>query len=86
MNSKNETIQKLQVNLHKAIAKKETTYLNRKKQIRELYPVDAYGIKAEMLIGDLEDRYIPELKELRWYAQAISDLVDMREGGDGKAD
>ena len=84
MNSRNETIQKLQVNLHKAIAKKETTLENRRKQIREMYPVDAYGTKAESLIWNLEKKYIPELKELRWYAYAISDLVDMREGGDGK--
>lgn len=80
MFSNNDAIRKLQSNLAKEITRAQTTYARKRERIRELYPTDAYGIKADMLIGDLDDKYGPMIREMKWYSQAIAELVEMKEG------
>ena len=82
MNSRNGHIAAIQIKLVNDIRKQRAIHERRREKIREKYPVDAYGIKGEMKIDEIDDIYIPYIKDMEWYSRALSDLVDMHEGED----
>lgn len=80
MLSNNEKVRKWQDAMRKEIDRADATYQKKRARIKELYPADYYGTKADMLIGNLDDKYGPMIREMKWYAMAFSELVDMKEG------
>ena len=77
-------IARIQTDLVKLIRAKEFAYEIGRKKIREKWPEDAYGTKWMLKTNELDARYLPLIKALKWYSFALSDLVEMKEGGNGK--
>lgn len=84
MNSSNGYIYHMQIKLSQEIKKQREAMEAKITKVREKYPVDCYGTKAEMKVNDVERSYLPYIWELEWYATGLSQLVEAREGTDGE--
>lgn len=84
MNSSNRYVYTMQIKLSREIRKQRSAMAAKIRNLREKYPVDCYGTKGEMKVTEVENTYLPYIKELEWYATGLSQLVEAREGSDGK--
>ena len=84
MKSSNGYVYQMQVKLSIEIRKQREAMKEKIARVREKYPVDYYGTKGEMKVTEVENSYLPYIKELEWYAEGLSQLVEAREGTDGE--
>jgi len=52
---------------------------NLKKNIKDRYPVDTYGIKGEMIYQEMAEKYDAEILLLNKYISGMYDLIEIIE-------